>query len=118
MVIRMIDWAGFEQAVRAERREIVDGLLAFLRVDTVSQQPDRLRMGADGGARAMRARGLETRVLETGGNPAVFGELRSAGAERTVLIYCHYDVKPAPADGWLQPSPFEPVLRDGLAEDG
>lgn len=56
--------------------------------------------------------------METGGNPAIFGERRTPGARRTVLIYCHYDVKPAPATGWLQPSPFEPVLRRGLAEDG
>jgi acetylornithine deacetylase/succinyl-diaminopimelate desuccinylase-like protein len=35
-----------------------------------------------------------------------------------VLIYCHYDVKPAPTEGWLQPSPFEPVFRRGLAEEG
>jgi acetylornithine deacetylase/succinyl-diaminopimelate desuccinylase-like protein len=40
------------------------------------------------------------------------------GATRTLLLYCHFDTKPAPPAGWLQPSPFEPVLRDGLAEDG
>ena len=36
----------------------------------------------------------------------------------TVLVYCHFDVKPAPPGEWRQPSPFEPVLRRGLAEDG
>ena len=66
----------------------------------------------------MRARGLDGRVLETGGNPAVFGERRVPGATRTVLIYCHYDTKPIPLNGWLQPDPLEPVFRRGLAEDG
>ena len=66
----------------------------------------------------MRARGLDGRVLETGGNPAVFGERRVPGATRTVLIYCHYDTKPIPPKGWLQPNPIEPVFRRGLAEAG
>jgi acetylornithine deacetylase/succinyl-diaminopimelate desuccinylase-like protein len=57
-------------------------------------------------------------VLETGGNPAVFGERRVPGATRTVLIYCHYDTKPIPLKGWLQPDPLEPVFRRGLAEAG
>jgi len=66
----------------------------------------------------MEGRGLAARVLETGGNPVVFGERRVPGASRTLLIYCHFDTKPAPQAGWLQPSPFEPVLRAGLAEEG
>src|SRR6266436_3329517 len=93
----------------------MEGLADFLRLDTVSQQADRVRAGAAWLAQAMRARGLEARVLETGGNPAVYGALPAPGAERTVLIYCHYDVKPAAPAGWLQPSPFEPVLRAGAA---
>ncbi len=114
----MTDWTSFAQALAARRRPIVEGLVDFLSVDTVSQQPERVRRGAEWLLRAMRARGLEARVLETRGNPVVFGELKAPGAARTVLIYCHYDVKPAPPDGWLQPSPFAPVLRRGAAEAG
>ena len=66
----------------------------------------------------MHARGLEARVLETAGNPVVLGTRLVPGATRTLLIYCHFDTKPAPPAGWLQPSPFEPVLRAGLAEEG
>ena len=57
-------------------------------------------------------------MLETGGNPAVFGERRVPGAERTVLIYCHYDTKPVPTKGWLQPNPLEPVFRARPADEG
>src|SRR5260370_2988503 len=96
----------------------MEGLAGFHRLDTVSQKPDRVRTGAEWLSRAMRARGLEAHVLETGGNPAVYGALPVPGAERTLLIYCHYDVKPAPPDGWLQTSPFEPVLRARPAEEG
>jgi hypothetical protein len=34
----------------------------------------------------MERRGLEARVLETGGNPVVFGERRAPGAARTLLV--------------------------------
>lgn len=112
------DWEGLTRAVTARRRPIVEGLAEFLRLDTVTQNPAGVRAGAEWLIRAMRARGLAAEVMETGGNPAVYGALPAPGAHRTVLIYCHYDVKPAPPAGWLQPSPFEPVLRCGTAEEG
>src|SRR5262245_24474624 len=114
----MKDWTSFERAIASERREITEGLADLVAVDTVSQHRDRVRRGAEWLAGAMRARGVEAEILETGGNPAVFGRVRVPGAKRTVLIYCHYDVKPAPAAEWRQPSPFAPVLRRGLAEEG
>ena len=113
-----MDWSAFDHLLRTRRRRILEGFVECLRVDTVSQQPERVRAGAAWLARAMERAGLSTRVLETGGNPVVFGERPVPGATRTLLLYCHFDTKPAPASGWLQPSPFEPVLRPGLAEEG
>jgi acetylornithine deacetylase/succinyl-diaminopimelate desuccinylase-like protein len=112
------DWPRLTQAVTARQRSIVEGLAEFLRHDTVTQNPDGVRAGAHWLVQAMRSRGLTAEALETGGNPAVYGALPLPGARRTVLIYCHYDTKPAPPAGWLQPSPFSPVLRRGTAEDG
>lgn len=114
----MADWAAFERALAARRRAMVEEFTAFLRLDTVSQAPASVRAGAEWLAGVMRARGLRAEVLETGGNPAVVGERRVSGARLTLLLYSHYDVKPAPVADWLQPSPFEPVLREGLAEEG
>jgi acetylornithine deacetylase/succinyl-diaminopimelate desuccinylase-like protein len=112
----MIDWTAFDRALASRRRAIVDGFVEFLRLESVSQRPAKVRVTGEWLAAALRARGLDGRVLETGGNPAVFGERRVAGATRTVLIYCHYDTKPIPPTGWLQPDPIEPVFRRGLAE--
>jgi acetylornithine deacetylase/succinyl-diaminopimelate desuccinylase-like protein len=114
----MTDWARFDRLLASRHRTIVDGFVEFLRLNSVSQEGDRVRATGEWLAAAMRARGLDGRVLETGGNPAVFGERRVPGATRTVLIYCHYDTKPIPLKGWLQPNPIEPVFRRGLAEDG
>jgi acetylornithine deacetylase/succinyl-diaminopimelate desuccinylase-like protein len=114
----MTDWAAFDRLLVARHRAIVEGFVEFLRLNSVSQEPAKVRATGEWLAAAMRARGLEGRVLETGGNPAVFGERRVPGAARTVLIYCHYDTKPIPPAGWLQPDPIAPVFRAGLAEDG
>ena len=114
----MTDWTRFDAALAARRRDVVERFVPFLRLPTVSQDPPRVRAGGRWLAGEMTARGLDVRILETEGNPAVYGELRAPGAARTVLLYCHYDVKPAPPAGWLQPSPFEPVFRAGLAEAG
>jgi acetylornithine deacetylase/succinyl-diaminopimelate desuccinylase-like protein len=114
----MIDWTAFDRLLASRRRPMVEGFAEFLRLNSVSQEPAKVRATGEWLAAALRARGLEGRVLETGGNPAVFGERRVPGAARTVLIYCHYDTKPIPLKGWLQPNPIEPVFRRGLAEAG
>src|SRR5215813_277336 len=114
----MSDWSQFDRLLASRRRAIVLGFVDFLRRNSVSQEPDRVRDTGEWLAATLRARDLEGRVLETGGNPAVFGERRVPGAARTVLIYCHYDTKPIPLRGWLQPNPIEPVFRRGLAEAG
>jgi acetylornithine deacetylase/succinyl-diaminopimelate desuccinylase-like protein len=112
------DWKALTRAIGASQRAITEGLAEFVRLDTVTQNPDGVRTGALWLAQAMRSRGLSAEVMETGGNPVVYGALPLPGARRTVLIYCHYDTKPAPAAGWLQPSPFSPILRRGTAEEG
>jgi len=114
----MTSWASFDSLLASRRRDIVDGFISFLRMESVSQERERVRACGEWLARTMQARGLEARLIETGGNPAVFGERRVRGARRTLLLYCHYDTKPVPPNGWLQPSPLEPVFRRGLAEEG
>jgi acetylornithine deacetylase/succinyl-diaminopimelate desuccinylase-like protein len=114
----MTDWTAFDRELATRRRPLVEGFVEFLRLNSVSQEPAKVRVAGAFLAAQLRARGLGGRLIETGGNPAVFGERRVAGARRTVLIYCHYDTKPIPPRGWLQPDPIDPVFRRGLAEEG
>jgi acetylornithine deacetylase/succinyl-diaminopimelate desuccinylase-like protein len=53
------------------------------------------------------------RLIETPGNPVVYGDwLRTEGAP-TILFYGHYDVQPVdPLELWESP-PFEATVRDG-----
>ena len=63
--------------------------------------------------RLMEASGATVQIFDTDGPPMLFGEVRSPGAERTVLVYGHYDVQPPdPLDEWISP-PFEPTVRNG-----
>src|SRR5438552_936751 len=73
----MPDWTTFDRVLAARRRAIVESFLEFLRLESVSQEPDKVRVTGEWLAAALRARGLAGRVLETGGNPAVYGERRN-----------------------------------------
>src|SRR5207253_65573 len=66
----------------------------------------------------LRRRGIEARLLETpGAPPAVYGDLPSPGARRTVVVYAHYDGQPVDPAQWKSP-PWTPVLLDKPLEQG
>jgi acetylornithine deacetylase/succinyl-diaminopimelate desuccinylase-like protein len=60
----------------------------------------------------LKKRGFAAEVLETAGNPLVYGALEAEGASRTLLIYSHYDGQPVEPKGWRQADPFSPVIRE------
>jgi len=63
-------------------------------------------------AALMRRRGVEAEVVRSPGNPIVIGEI-TGRAERSLLLYSHYDVlPPGPADQW-QHDPFGAQIDDG-----
>jgi len=102
-----------------EHREAnLQQLLAFLRIPSISTQPEHsadVATAAHWLAEAMRHAGLENvRLIETEGHPLVYGDHLHAGPDApTILIYGHYDVQPPePLELWESP-PFEPDLRDG-----
>jgi len=61
-----------------------------------------------------RRSGVEdVRLLQIpGGYPAVYADLPGPAGSPTVLLYAHYDVQPAPGDGW-ETDPFTPTVKDG-----
>ena len=106
--------------IAEHRTAFLDDLAAWLRIPSVSADPDRaasVRQSAEWLAGKLRETGFpvaEVWETEDGGLPAVFAEWPSgeAGAP-TVLVYGHHDVQPAAReDGWAT-DPFEPVVKDG-----
>jgi acetylornithine deacetylase/succinyl-diaminopimelate desuccinylase-like protein len=102
------------------RPAFLDDLAAWLRIPSVSADPDRaddVRRSAEWLADALRGTGFPVvEIWETadGGLPAVFAEWPSGDdAAPTVLVYGHHDVQPAAReDGWAT-EPFEPAVVDG-----
>jgi acetylornithine deacetylase/succinyl-diaminopimelate desuccinylase-like protein len=66
----------------------------------------------------MERRGIAARLITIeGGNPVVFGEIRTPWAKRTIGFYAHYDGQPVVDSEWSSP-PFTPTLRSGPVEQG
>jgi acetylornithine deacetylase/succinyl-diaminopimelate desuccinylase-like protein len=62
-------------------------------------------------------RGVTARLIETGGEPLVYGEIGDADRP-TILFYCHYDGQPVEQANWAQESPWVPLLRTASLEAG
>ena len=97
--------------------EALEGLKAFCRIPSVSTDPayrDGVRAAAQFVSdRLTRAGFQQVEIVETGGHPAVLGEILSDPALPTILVYGHYDVQPPdPVEKWATP-PFEPTVRHG-----
>ena len=106
-----MDWKSY---LREQQQRVVDELLAFIRIPSVSALPAHADDVAAAGAwvhARLQTAGIEhVQTLQTGGHPVVYGDWLHARGAPTVLIYGHFDVQPAVfEDGWSHP-PFEPRL--------
>jgi acetylornithine deacetylase/succinyl-diaminopimelate desuccinylase-like protein len=103
---------------QAHEQQIVDRFADLLRLPNVASDTDNIRRNAAAIMDLLQPRGFAVRLLETAGSPpAIFAERRAPGAEKTLLIYAHYDGQPVAAEDWAS-DPWTPVLRDDLVENG
>src|SRR5688572_14548205 len=99
-------------------RAIVDEFVGLLAIPNIASDRDNIQNNAKAIAAMMDRRGIASRLVSVpGGNPLVFGEIRTPGATRTVAFYAHYDGQPLDPREWTAP-PFQPTLRDKRVEDG
>lgn len=98
-------------------RQIVEEFSKLLSIPDVSSERANIQHNAEFIAAMMRQRGIEPQLVSVpGANPVVFGEIRTPGAARTVVLYAHYDGQPVDPRQWATP-PFSPTLRDGPIEN-
>ena len=114
--------AAVRAAVRRHREsreaEIAREFADLLAIPNVASDSANIRRNATALIEMMRRRGVTARTLDgEGGPPAVYGELRSPGATRTVVFYAHYDGQPVDPAQWTG-APWTPVLRDGSLAEG
>lgn len=101
---------------RDRQSESLAELIDFLRIPSISTQPERQAETAAAAqwlADKLALAGLENvEIIPTPHHPLVYADWLHAGDAPTVLIYGHYDVQPAePLELWESP-PFEPTVRD------
>src|SRR5919206_4971451 len=75
--------------VASHQRAIVSELVELLSIPNVAADTENIRRNAALLRDMLRRRGFSTELLETDGNPLVWGELKVAGARRTLLIWAH-----------------------------
>jgi acetylornithine deacetylase/succinyl-diaminopimelate desuccinylase-like protein len=103
--------------INTHRDQYLDELKSFLAIPSISALPehkaDTLKC-AEWCADEMRRIGMQNvRLVETPGNPVVYGDWLGAEGAPTILFYGHYDVQPVdPLELWESP-PFEATIRDG-----
>src|SRR5205823_124022 len=95
----------------------LDELKTLLAIPSISALPEHapdVKRCAEWCADHMRRIGLQNvRLIDTPGNPVVYGDWLGAPGAPTILFYGHYDVQPVdPIDLWESP-PFEATVRDG-----
>jgi acetylornithine deacetylase/succinyl-diaminopimelate desuccinylase-like protein len=103
----------------AHEAAIVREFMDLLAMPNLARDSEAIRKNAAAVAALMEKRGVKTRLLEVAdAPPAVYGEIATPGATRTVVFYAHYDGQPLDPKEWASP-PWQPVLRDkALEKDG
>jgi acetylornithine deacetylase/succinyl-diaminopimelate desuccinylase-like protein len=109
------------QNVIAFLRQYRDAQLRWVtdlcRIPSVSTKPEHKDdcVAAARAACELCARvGLQARVYDTGGHPAVYAEWCQAPGGPTFLVYGHLDVQPEGDLALWDAGPFEPVIKNGL----
>src|SRR6202049_1525695 len=104
--------------VEAEKQVYLEELEDFLRIPSISTDPDSARHGwraSEFVLDKLRAAGLTAERIETAGHPLVYGEWLGAPGKPTVLFYGHYDVQPVdPVELWRHRALETPIAGDKL----
>lgn len=103
--------------INTNRDRYVEELKSYLAIPSISALPQHagdVRRCAEWTSSEMQRIGMEgVQLIDTPGNPVVYGDWLHAEGAPTILFYGHYDVQPVdPVDQWITP-PFEATVRDG-----
>ena len=111
-----------QQYVSKNDKKLMEEYVQFLAIPNVSTDTVNIRKNATFIQEMMERRGIKAELLTgttPGVTPAVFGEIKTPGATRTIGFYAHYDGQPVNPKQWHQGlEPFKPVLITAPLESG
>jgi len=106
---------------QAHEHELLKEFTTLLAIPNVASDTQNIRRNAALIMEMMKQRGLNPRLLEASTPnvpPVVYGEWKTPGAQRTILVYAHYDGQPTDPKQWTGTQPWQPVFRAGAIEEG
>ncbi|HEY5401546.1 MAG TPA: M20/M25/M40 family metallo-hydrolase [Pyrinomonadaceae bacterium] len=106
---------------KANEHRLLREFLNLLSVPNIASDNANIRKNAQLIMEMMKQRGLSPRLLEAqtpNTPPAVFAELKTPGATRTLILYAHYDGQPTDPKQWSGSLPWQPVFRSAALESG
>ena len=97
--------------------------LSFLSIPNIAADTNGLKQTAASIMNMMKDRNIaNVQLLHSKTNnvpPAVYGEVITPGATKTIIFYAHYDGQPVDSTQWAKGlSPFKPSLVNGSLERG
>ncbi len=103
--------------IESNKERFLEELFELIRIPSISalsDHKDDMYKAAEYWKRSILEAGVDkAEIMETEGNPVVYGEKNIDPSAPTVLVYGHYDVMPVdPIDLW-NTKPFEPEIIDG-----
>lgn len=102
----------------AHETQILQELRALLVLPNHAADREAIHLNAEHLVVLLEARGARASTLEAGASaPAVYGEIVTPGADKTLMVYAHYDGQPVERALW-HTDPFEPVLLSATHEAG
>jgi acetylornithine deacetylase/succinyl-diaminopimelate desuccinylase-like protein len=109
--------------LRAHREAaILQEYVDLLSIPNVGSDKPNIRRNAEFIAAMMQRRGINAILLDgdsSDANPAVFGEIKTPGAHKTITFYAHYDGQPVNPAKWAEGlKPFTPVFITAPIEHG
>ena len=106
---------------RTNEHKISREFLSLLAIPNVASDTPNIRKNAELIVEMMKQRGLNPRLLEGQSPnvpPLVYGEWKTPGASRTLILYAHYDGQPTDPKQWTGTLPWQPVFRSAAIESG
>jgi len=104
------------QYIEQNKDKAVDRLKDFLRIPSISTDPERkgdTRKAGEWVLKLLNGCGIKAEIIETKGHPSIFADTGPVDGAPTVLLYGHYDVQPTGDESLWKSPPFEPTTRDG-----
>ncbi len=96
----------------AHEQQILKEFTDLLSIPNVASDTSDIQRNANALVEMLGRRHVAAKLLlAPGGNPVVYGEIRTPGAKHTIVFYAHYDGQPVTPDEWESKAPFTPVTR-------